>query len=57
MTTAFAFHAPRLDVPHLPQTAQAMLVAEERAMRLPRPSVPVTQAMPKQETGTRTRLA
>ena len=57
MTTAFAFHAPRLDVPHLPETAAAVRVAEGRAMRLPRPSVPATQAMPRQETGTRTRLA
>jgi phospholipase C len=57
MTTAFAFHAPRLDIPHLPQTGPAVRVAEQRAMRLPRPSVPSTQAMPKQETGPRTRLA
>ena len=57
MTTAFAFHAPRLDIPHLPETAAAVRMAEQRAMRLPRPVVPATQAMPKQETGPRTRLA
>ena len=56
MTTAFAFHAPRLDIPHLPETAHGVRMAEERAMGLPRPAVPATQAMPRQESGTRTRL-
>ena len=57
MTTAFAFHAPRLDIPSLPQTGPAVRVAEERALSLPPPAVPATQTMPKQETGPRTRLA
>lgn len=57
LTTAFAFDAPNLEVPNLPDTAQALRLAEERAMGMPRPVVPSTQAMPKQEPGTRTRLA
>jgi phospholipase C len=57
LTTAFAFDAPSLEVPHLPDTMPALRLAEERAMSLPGPTVPSTQAMPTQETGTRTRLA
>jgi phospholipase C len=56
LTTAFGFGAPaRLDVPNLPETEHALRLAEERAEGLPRPVVPLAQAMPKQETGTRTR--
>ena len=57
MTTAFAFRMPRLDIPNLPETAQGVRRAEGRSMSLPRPAVPATQIMPKQEPGTRTRLA
>jgi len=58
LTTAFAFdRAPRYDLPDLPETAEALRIAKERLPSLPRPSVPAEQAMPKQESGTRLRLA
>jgi phospholipase C len=57
LSTAFTFHAPHLDIPHLPETQQGLHLAQERAMRLPRPTVPSTQSMPRQEPGSRTRLA
>jgi phospholipase C len=56
MTSAFSFGSPpRLDVPALPDTAKAVLVAEDEAMRLPRPRPPATPSMPSQEPGTRPR--
>jgi phospholipase C len=58
LTAAFGFGEPaRLDVPRLPDTEQALKLAEQRAMSLPRPSVPGVQAMPHQEAGTRPRRA
>lgn len=57
LTTAFAFHSPRFDIPHLPETEHGVRLAQERAMRLPRPSVPAAQSMPRQEPGSRVRLA
>ncbi|HEX4077395.1 MAG TPA: alkaline phosphatase family protein [Rhizomicrobium sp.] len=56
LTAAFGFgEPPRLDLPSLPETAQALLVAEQQAMSLPRPAVPDDQSMPHQEPGTRPR--
>ncbi|HKS88635.1 MAG TPA: alkaline phosphatase family protein [Stellaceae bacterium] len=58
LTTAFGFGLPpRLDVPPLPETASALRLAEQRAMRLPPPSVPARQTMPSQEPGSRPRRA
>jgi phospholipase C len=58
LTAAFGFgEPPRLDVPKLPETEQALQVAEENAMRLPRPDVPDQQSMPRQEPGPRLRRA
>jgi phospholipase C len=58
LTAAFGFgDPPRLDVPKLPETEQALALAEENAMRLPRPDVPEEQAVPRQESGTRLRRA
>jgi phospholipase C len=58
LTAAFGFgEPPRLDLPKLPETEQALRVAEENAMRLPRPDVPDEQSMPRQEPGTRPRRA
>jgi phospholipase C len=58
MTTAFAFdRPPRHDLPDLPETAEALRIAEERIADLPKPQVPARQAMPNQEEGTRIRLA
>ncbi|MGA9796881.1 MAG: alkaline phosphatase family protein [Rhizomicrobium sp.] len=58
LTSAFDFGAgARLDIPKLPETAYALRMAEERAMSLPPPQVPVDQAMPRQESGARQRLA
>src|SRR5437763_16773703 len=54
LTAAFGFGEPaRLDVPKLPETEQALRVAEENAMRLPRPDVPEAQSLPRQEPGSR----
>ncbi len=47
--------APRLEVPALPRTAEALRTAERNVMRLPPPEVPQKQAMPRQEPGTRRR--
>lgn len=56
MTTAFGFGAPaRLDIPAMPETEHALRLALERADGLPRPVVPTAQAMPRQESGTRSR--
>jgi len=58
LTAAFGFgEPPRLDVPKLPETEQALALAEENAMRLPRPDVPDEQTMPHQESGSRPRRA
>ncbi len=58
LTAAFDFTAPpRLDLPHLPETREALRLAEERAMSLPRPAVPERQVMPRQEPGDRPRRA
>lgn len=58
LASAFAFGSPaRLDVPNLPETAYALRMAEERAMSLPAPQVPVAQSMARQESGSRLRLA
>jgi phospholipase C len=56
LTAAFGFGAAaRLDVPSLPETEHALRLAEERAMSLPRPTVPLDQAVPRQEPGSRPR--
>ncbi len=58
LTAAFGFgESPRPDVPKLPDTEQALRIAEENAMRLPRPDVPDEQTMPRQEPGPRLRRA
>ena len=58
MTSAFAFdRPPRFDVPELPDTEAALRLAEQEIASLPRPDVPAEQAMPRQEAGTRIRLA
>jgi phospholipase C len=57
LTGAFSFGAPsRTDPPNLPETAQALLMAENNAMALPRPHPPATPSMPHQEAGTRPRV-
>jgi phospholipase C len=48
---------PRMDIPQLPETENALHMAETRAMALPRPTVPDTQRLPRQEPGTRRRRA
>ena len=56
LTRAFGFGEPaRLDVPDLPKTAEALRRAEAAAVELPQPDVPLAQAMPRQEPGTRPR--
>ena len=56
LTTAFTFDKPpRTDVPRLPETAQALLMAENNAMALPHPKPPETPSMPRQEPGARRR--
>ncbi len=58
MTSAFGFGAPaRFDIPELPETGHALRAAEDRAMNLPPPVIPATQAMPRQEPGSRPRRA
>jgi phospholipase C len=58
LTAAFGFGAPaRLEVPNLPETAQALRAAQQRAMSEPLPEVPAEQAMPRQEPGSRPRRA
>jgi phospholipase C len=58
LTAAFGFGAPpRLDVPRLPETTRALVGAEQRAMNLPPPTIPIAQTMPRQEPGTRPRRA
>ncbi len=58
LATAFGFGAaPRFDVPKMPETEHALRMAEERAMGLRPPTIPVNQVMPRQESGTRPRRA
>jgi phospholipase C len=58
MTAAFNFAAPADNtIPMLPETATALARAEANVATLPKPQVPLRQAMPAQETGTRPRLA
>ncbi|HEY3814896.1 MAG TPA: alkaline phosphatase family protein [Caulobacteraceae bacterium] len=58
LTKAFGFGAPaRLDLPEMPETEHALVMAEQRAMGLPRPSVPAVQTAARQEPGTRPRRA
>ena len=58
LTTAFGFGAPaRLDIPTLPETQQALTMAQTRAMTLPAPTIPANQTLPRQEPGTRPRRA
>jgi phospholipase C len=58
LTAAFGFGSPpRLDVPKMPETEQALRAAQQRAMGEPPPQVPTTQAMPRQEPGSRPRRA
>lgn len=58
LTEAFAFdRPPDFSVPTLPDTAELLSKAEETAASLPKPQVPDEQAMPRQESGTRIRLA
>ena len=56
LTSAFGFgQAPRFDIPRMPATAEALLLAETRAMTLPPPQVPAVQTAARQEPGTRPR--
>jgi len=56
LTTAFGFgEAPRYDVPRMPETEQALQLAELRVTSLPAPTVPADQAIPRQEPGSRPR--
>jgi phospholipase C len=56
MTGAFSFGLPpRVDIPVLPETANALLAAEDDAMALPPPAPPTQPSMPQQEPGTRPR--
>jgi phospholipase C len=58
LTTAFGFGEPaHFDVPRLPETEHALRMAQERAMALPRPTVPLAQSMAHQERGSRIRRA
>jgi phospholipase C len=58
LTAAFSFgQPPRLEVPQLPETAQALLVAQDSAMAFPRPQPPPVPSMPHQEPGVRPRPA
>jgi phospholipase C len=54
LTGAFSFGLPpRADIPVLPDTAKALLVAETEAMALPLPVPPLRPSMPRQEPGRR----
>jgi phospholipase C len=56
LTAALGLGSPvRLDIPFLPDTENALRIAEESAMKLPMPTVPATQRMPNQEPGSRRR--
>ena len=55
LTATFDFSSPRLDLPTLPETEQALARAERSAMELPRPAPPAVQTRATQEPGTRPR--
>ncbi len=56
LTSAFGFGAaPRFDIPHMPETQQALHLAQMRVMTLPPPAVPAEQSLPRQEPGSRPR--
>lgn len=56
LTSAFGFGAPPdASTPALPETANALLVAQRNVQTLPPPTVPAVQAMPTQEPGVRPR--
>jgi phospholipase C len=56
LTAAFGFgEPPRLDLPDLPETKEAVARAEEEAMTLPAPVPPAAELPPSQEPGTRPR--
>jgi phospholipase C len=56
LTAAFGFGSPSLfDIPPLPQTIYASELAEARAFRLPPPTIPNEQVLPRQEPGWRPR--
>jgi phospholipase C len=56
LTTAFGFGAPpRLDVPKMPETAEALALVQQQVMKLPPPTVPAVQKIPTQEPGMRPR--
>jgi phospholipase C len=57
LTSAFNFgKPPDPSIPALPETANAVEVAEHNAKTLPAPAPPRSQTMPQQEPGTRPRL-
>ena len=53
LTAAFDFSSTMIVVPTLPDTARLMAEAVEQCSSLPAPSVPTTQSMPQQESGSR----
>jgi len=56
LTSTFGFgQAPRFDTPSMPETAEALRLAQARVMTLPAPGVPPAQAIPRQEPGSRPR--
>jgi phospholipase C len=56
LTSAFGFgDPPRYDLPSLPETTNALRLAEFQAWRLPAPTVPEVQVVPHQEPGWRPR--
>jgi len=58
LADAFGFGIPaRFDIPKMPQTEHPLRMAEERAMGLKPPVIPVRQVMPRQEPGSRPRRA
>jgi phospholipase C len=58
LTTAFGFDAPpRFDIPHMPETEEALRLVEKRVAELPAPTMPAVQALPRQEPGSRPRRA
>ena len=56
LTAALGLGEPaRVDVPRLPETASRLAQVERAVLDLPPPQVPLAQAMPRQEPGTRKR--
>jgi phospholipase C len=56
LTTAFGFgDASRFDIPRMPETEQALQMAQLRVTSLPPPTVPAEQSLPRQEPGSRPR--